>query len=102
MMEYLSYSQYNSYTQCPRSWYLSKIRKAEEKQTWFLPIGSAVHNMIEAWLADDGADAETFSSAEEFFFPLVAKQRLVEPDTSKWLAGGPKASPVVEDRKSVV
>src|SRR5437899_2733737 len=94
-MEYLSYSQYNSYTQCPRSWYLSKIRKAEEKQTWFLPIGSAVHDMIEWALAHPHANPP---SAEEFFFPLVAKQRLVEPDTSKWLAGGPKASPVVEGK----
>jgi len=94
-MEYISYSQYNSYTQCPRSWYLSKIRKAEEKQTWFLPIGSAVHDMIEWTLAHPHAN---LPSAEEFFFPLVAKQRLTEPDTSRWLAGGPKASPVVEGK----
>jgi hypothetical protein len=86
---HLSYSQYNSYVSCPRSWYLGKKVRAEEKQTWFLPVGTAVHTMIEhklkapAHLGDD----YTFLTAEDFFFPLIEEQMLIEPDTSKWLSG---------------
>jgi len=99
LIEYLSYSQYNTYTNCPRSWYLSKIRKAEEKQTWYIPVGSAVHNMIEDYLDPDvGPTLVTPERADTYFFPLIAKQRLIEPDTSRWLAGGPKASPVIEEK----
>lgn len=97
-LDHISYSQYTAYTQCPRNWYLSKIRKAEGKQTWYMAIGSAVHQMIEAWLADDGADRETFPSAEDFFYPIISAQMEVEPDTSKWLAGGPNGDPIVEDK----
>lgn len=95
MLDYLSYSQYNTYSKCPRSWYLSKLRKAEDKQTWYIPAGSAVHDMIEAHLKPDYSKNWT---AEEFFYPLIEKQLLIEPDTSKWLAGGPKADPVVEGK----
>lgn len=31
---YLSYSSLVQYEDCPRAWYLSKVRKAEPKQTW--------------------------------------------------------------------
>lgn len=93
-LDYISYSQYNSYT-CPRSWYLSKIRQAEEKQTWYLPIGSAVHNMVEHFLDKTTPD---LPPAEEFFYPLIEKQMKIEPDLSKWLAGGPKDAPVVEEK----
>lgn len=93
MIEHLSFSQFNSYTNCPRAWYLNKIQRAEEKQTWFLPIGSAVHQMIEAHLVEDGS----LSSAEEFFYPLVSAQMKVEPDLTKWLAGGSADAPVTEE-----
>ena len=95
MIEYLSYSQYNTYTKCPRSWYLSKLRKAEEKQTWYIPIGSAVHDMIEYTLKEPG---QAVPPVESFFYPLIEKQLRIEPDTSRWLAGGPKADPVVEGK----
>jgi RecB family exonuclease len=98
MIPHLSYSQYNSYVSCPRSWFLSKIRQAEEKQSWYSPIGNAVHEMIEAWLQEQSLDAPALPSAEKFFYPLVAKQLLIEPDTSKWLAGGPSGAPVVEEK----
>jgi ATP-dependent helicase/DNAse subunit B len=32
---YLSYSALSKYEECPRSWYLSYARKAEERQTWY-------------------------------------------------------------------
>lgn len=92
-IEHLSYSQYSSYVKCPRSWYLSKVRMAEEKQTWYIPIGTAFHTMIEARLK-----GEPELSAEEIFYPLVEKQMEIEPDTSTWLSGGSKENPVVEER----
>lgn len=64
-----------------------------------MPIGSAVHGMIEDWLNPDvhfaGRDA---IKASDYFYPLIEKQLLIEPDTSKWLAGGPKDRPIVEEK----
>lgn len=87
---YISYSQANTYLGCPRSWYLSYVQKAEQVQTYYLPIGTAAHQMIETHLK-----GEPELSAEEVFWPLVSAQLLIEPDQSKWLAGGPKADPTV-------
>lgn len=92
-LEHISYSQYNTYVNCPRSWYLGKVAQAEEVQTWYLPIGTAVHTMIENYLG--GLD---FFSAEEVFYPLIEEQMRIEPDLSKWLAGGPATEPVVNDK----
>lgn len=97
-MDYISYSQYKSYTSCPRNWYLSKIRKAEEKQTWYLPMGTAVHNMIEDYLKSDSTSSESALRADAYFYPLIHKQMLIEPDTSKWLAGGPADNPLVKEK----
>lgn len=94
-MDYISYSQYKTYTSCPRSWYLSRIRKAEEKQTWYIPMGSAVHDLIELHLQGDPILPSTL---DDVFYHYIRKQMLIEPDTSKWLAGGPKADPVVEEK----
>lgn len=96
-MEHISFSQYNQYTKCPRAWYLNKVKHAEEKQTWYLPIGTAVHNMIEDYLAG-GFEPPSMPTAEEYFYPLISAQMVIEPDTSKWMAGGSKSEPVVEER----
>lgn len=92
-IEHLSYSQYSSYIKCPRSWYLSKVQNAEEKQTWYIPIGSAFHDWAEARLK--GGLEKT---PEEYFYPLIEKQMLIEPDTTAWLSGGSKEDPVVEEK----
>jgi RecB family exonuclease len=94
-LPHISYSQWHTYVSCPRAWYLGKIRQAEEKQTWYIPIGSAVHDMIEYHLGEPG---QAMPSAESFFYPLIEKQMLIEPDLSKWLAGGPQADPVTEEK----
>lgn len=94
MLEHISYSQYNAYTRCARSWYLDKIRQGEPKMTWFLPIGTAVHQMIEDYVTCTGSRV----GAEAYFFPAIEAQLRIEPDLSKWLAGGPKADPVTEDK----
>ncbi|HEY6018873.1 MAG TPA: PD-(D/E)XK nuclease family protein, partial [Candidatus Paceibacterota bacterium] len=97
-MDHLSYSQFSTYTKCPRSWYLGKLRQAEEKQTWYIPIGSAVHDMIEAYLLGRPLEPAGGISAEQFFYPLIEKQMLIEPDLTKWLAGGPETAPVTHEK----
>lgn len=82
---HISYSQYNSYVRCARAWYLGKVAAAEERQTWFLPIGTAVHQMIEDWLGAEGNPDRAIPSAEEFFDPLIERQMLIDPDHKNWL-----------------
>lgn len=100
-IEHISFSQYSSYTQCPRSWYLSKIARAEERQTWFFPVGTAVHSMIEDYLDPDTGDGLRVSypdRAQNYFYPLIEKQMQIEPDLSQWLSGGSQADPTVGDK----
>jgi len=33
--EHMSFSALSRYEECPRSYYLGKVKSAEEKQTWF-------------------------------------------------------------------
>lgn len=51
-----------------------------------------MHAAIELHLKSGSPDVE------EFFYPLIEKQMLIEPDLSKWLAGGPKDAPITEER----
>jgi len=90
-LDYISYSQYKSYS-CPRNWYLSKIRNAESKQTWYIPVGTVVHDGIEAHLK-----GEPFDLTQKFY-DLITKQMEIEPDLSRWLSGGPKDAPVIEGK----
>jgi len=96
--EHISYSQFNTYTQCPRNWYLSYIRKAESAQTWFAPIGTAVHQMVEEHLKGVPRYDGQPPKAEDFFYPLVSAQMEIEPDLPKWMAGGKKDDPCVEGK----
>lgn len=93
LIEYISYSQLNTYEQCPRQWYLSRIVKAREKQTWYMPMGTAVHTVLEQKILT-GLDV----SFEAVFYDLVRKQRKIEADTSQWLAGGPKDAPYMREK----
>ncbi len=96
-LDYISYSQYQTYSKCARSWYLGKLRNAEARQTWYIPVGSAVHNMIEDYLQEEYESADQLR-VENYFYPLIEKQLLIEPDMGKWLAGGPKDAPVIEEK----
>lgn len=91
-MTHISYSQYRSYTSCPRSWYLARLRAGEEKQTWYLPIGTVVHDAVEAHLKGELYDITNG------FYMIIEKQMQVEPDLSQWLAGGPEAAPITHDK----
>lgn len=98
MTEHISYSQYSAYTRCPRAWYLDKIRQGEPLQTWYIPIGTAVHQMIEDWLESPDHPIHDSISAESYFFPAIEEQLKIEPDMSKWLSGGSEKDPCVEDK----
>ena len=93
---HLSYSQYNSYKRCARSWYLGKKRHAEELPAWFLVVGNTIHSAIEDWLDPDHGQPDGWSpDIDKLFYAERDKQLLIEPDSSKWLAGGSKTDPVV-------
>lgn len=89
---HISYSQWKSYTSCPRSWYLARLKGGEELQSWYLPIGTVVHDGIEARLKGEPFDLT------KRFYGLVEKQMKIEPDLSKWLAGGPTDSPITNEK----
>jgi hypothetical protein len=91
-MQHISYSQYNTYTECPRSWYLGKKTDASERQTWYLPVGTAVHKGIEAHLAGEPFDLD------REFYSLIYKQRLIEPNLKLWLAGGSTSDPTTKGK----
>ena len=90
---HLSFSQYSSYQRCPRSWFLDKLRGGEQVQSWYAPLGSAVHQKIE-----DALKGGPERPMEDYFYPLVAKQMEIEPDLTKWLAGGPEFAPITHER----
>lgn len=81
--EYLSYSQVNTYEDCARAWYLGRIRKAEPRQTWFFPMGTAVHESIEHYIKT--GDIPEFT---DIFYPLIAKQMEIDPNHREWLHAG--------------
>lgn len=91
-LDYISFSQYKSYASCPRNWYLSKVRDAEARQTWYIPVGTAVHDGIEAHLKGEPFDLT------KRFYDLISGQMEVEPDLSRWLSGGPKDAPIIEGK----
>lgn len=88
--QHLSFSALSQYEQCPRSYYLARVRQAEERQTWFFPIGSAVHSSIESYIASG-----VVPDFEGEFYWRVAKQMETDPDDLNWLAGGPKDDPFI-------
>lgn len=56
-----SHSQLNQYTECPRSYELSRVRRIKRRPGPWFPAGSAVHSTIERYLreqiAQEGGNA---------------------------------------------
>ena len=48
LIDHLSYSQVNTYAQCPRRWYYEKVKYKIYKKAWPLTLGSAYHACLEA------------------------------------------------------
>lgn len=92
-LEHLSYSALSRYEECPRSFYLGRVKRAEEKQTWFFPLGSAVHLCVEDYLQT--GDAPSF---EDRFYPLIEAQMKIDPVDVNWLAGGSQDDPIIRDK----
>lgn len=114
-IDHLSYSSLNSYKSCPRSYYLSRVKQAWSTPAWYFIVGSTVHDMIQLKLNGgscgiDCHEMHTYGEGcglgsdpspaliEDHFMGLVAKAMEREPDTTKWLAGGSKDNPVVEEK----
>jgi len=51
-----SWSQYSSYLHCPKSWWLSKIRKVPRRPGVWLSAGTAVHAVIARHLIEETVD----------------------------------------------
>jgi len=64
---------------------------------WYFIVGSTVHDMIQSKLSPELPNPSP-ALLEEHFMELVSESIQKEPDTSKWLAGGPKEDPVIEER----
>ncbi|AUG87370.1 Cas4 family exonuclease [Streptomyces phage Olicious] len=92
-LEHMSFSALSRYEECPRSFYLGRVKRAEEKQTWFFPLGTAVHVSVEDFLRDGEVPA-----FEDVFYPLIEKQMKIDPDDVNWLAGGPRDDPIIRDK----
>ncbi|WNM75025.1 Cas4 exonuclease [Streptomyces phage Dennebes] len=92
-LEHMSYSALSRYEECPRSFYLGRVKRAEEKQTWFFPLGTAVHQCVEDYLQT--GDAPSF---EERFYPLIEAQMKIDPIDVNWLAGGSPDAPIMRDK----
>lgn len=68
---------------------------------WYFVVGTAVHEYIQSLEFTDGKVRDVSSPAQEvedLFMAEVLKQREIEPDTGKWLHGGTKEDPVIEER----
>lgn len=89
---HLSYSALNTYEDCPRAWYLGRVKRAEARQTWFFPVGTTVHQCIEHHIA-----GEPFS-VKEIFYALVREQLKIDPDDVNWLAGGSAEDPSIRGK----
>lgn len=89
---HISYSQWKSYTSCPRSWYLARLKGGQDVQSWYIPIGSVVHEAVEAHLKGEPFDLTAR------FYDLVREQMRIEPDLSAWLAGGPEQAPITHEK----
>lgn len=98
MIDHLSYSSLSSYKSCPRSYYLSRVKKAWPVPAWYFIVGSTVHDMIYAGIEPASLGYPSPALLEEHFMDLVRESMEYEPDTSKWLAGGSTDNPVVEER----
>lgn len=81
---------------------MGKVAGAEERQTWFLPIGTAVHQMVEDYLTSKSEVRKTVlasaDAAEMYFYPLIEKQMKIDSDHSKWLYSTTSTGALTEAR----
>lgn len=91
--DHLSYSQFNTYTGCPRRYFLSRVRFAPAKQAWYFLTGSAIHEGIEHYLKSGEKANPTWLLNQQVESALKA-----DSDMDNWLAGGPKDDPIIKNK----
>lgn len=93
-----SFSQHSTYSKCGRSWYLGKVVRALERPAWYTIVGTAVHNMIEDETSMEHPVRRPIR-AEDYFYPLVSKLMLIEPDTGQWMfSKDGEGNPITKER----
>lgn len=92
-VDHLSYSSLSTYTSCPRSYYLSRHKKAWGAPAWYFIVGTAVHE----WIHDSLVGTPP-RPIEEYFDAEVARALEIEEDQTAWLHGGSEDDPVVGER----
>lgn len=90
-LDHMSYSSWNSYKNCPRQFYLGKVRKAWSEGAWFFLTGTLVHEAVEAHLRGEPYELR------ENFYRLVADQMKTAPDVDKWSHGTYLERPAVKE-----
>ncbi len=91
--DHLSYSQYNTYVNCPRRYFLSRVRLAPGRQAWYFMTGSAIHEGIEYYLKTGEKANPTWLLNRELESALEADSNMDD-----WLAGGPKDDPIIKGK----
>lgn len=91
--DHLSFSQYNTYSGCPRRYFLSRVRLAPGRQAWYFMTGSAIHEGIEYYLKTGEKANPTWLLNQQVESALKA-----DSDMENWLAGGPKDDPIIKDK----
>ncbi len=87
---HMSFSSWNSYTTCPRSYYLGKIRGAWARGGWFFQIGTVVHEAVESRLKGEDYDVK------QNLYRLVREQMKTDPDVENWKHGTYQDEPAVK------
>lgn len=91
--DHLSYSQYSTYTGCPRRYFLSRVRGAPATPAWYFLIGSAIHEGIESYIkTGEKSDPVKLLNAQ------AVSALEAEPDIELWLHGGSKDEPIIKER----
>lgn len=91
--DHLSFTQYSTYTGCPRRYFLSRVRLAPGKQAWYFLAGSAIHEGIEHYINTGDKANPTWLLNKE-----VASALKADSDMDNWLAGGPKDDPIIKGK----
>jgi hypothetical protein len=89
--EHLSYSQYSTYSSCPRQYFLSRVRLAPGRQAWYFLIGSAIHDGIEYFIKTGNKANPTWLLNQHVESALKA-----DADMDNWMAGGSKEDPIIK------
>lgn len=87
--DHLSYSALKTWERCPKQFQLGRIVKAQSLPAWYFAAGTAVHLAFDDYDATQGE----MQDWKSYFYPLVSDAMKIEPDTSKWMAGGSEADP---------